>query len=436
MLFLVVGINWSKADTKIREKLVFTKEEIVKGNRELNQKNGVLQNAILSTCNRTEIYAVVEKMEDAEQVIEFLAEFKKVPVQQMVHYLDIYTKNDAIEYLFKVATGIKSKVVGETQILGQVKESFQLALESNTTKKHLNELFKRVIAFAKHSHTKHNINDNPVSIGYMAVKTIEDMFHRGLKGKKVAVIGAGETAGLTIQHLRQAKAEKIYVLNRTMENALCLTKKFDVGTVPMTFLMQVLADVDVVIAATSSPDYVITEEMLKEVSQQRNNKKLLMMDISVPMNIEMPKKEDHNIKILNIDNLNTILDENSSKRKRKAMLIELEVEKEVEEFEKWIRELKAIPIIKELQTYTSNLKTEAIIKINEELAALTKKERSIVNKQINYTINQALTYSIELAKECAYKGKDINWDILENFLPKKDKQMESLGLVIMKNNKY
>lgn len=423
MLFLVVGVNWSKANTQVRERLAFTKEEIVRGNQELNQKNGVMQNAILSTCNRTEIYAVIEKMDDVEQVIGFLAEFKKVPVQQLHHYLDIHTKSDAIEYLFKVAAGTKSKVVGETQILGQVKESFQLALKSKTTQKHLNELFKRAINFAKHSHSKHNINDNPVSIGYMAVRTIEGMFQHGLEGKKVAVIGAGETASLTIQHLRQAKADKIYVLNRTMDKALSLTRKFDVGTVPMNFLMQVLADVDVVITATSSPDYVITEEMLQEVREKRNDKKLLMMDISVPMNIEMPKKMNKNIKILNIDNLNNILDENMTNRRRKAMMIELEVENEVEGFEKWIRELKAIPIIKELHAYTTTLKTEAIIKINQELATLTKKERIVVNKQVNYTINQALTYSIEIAKECAYKGKEINWEILESLFSSKEKMV-------------
>ncbi|NAP01313.1 glutamyl-tRNA reductase, partial [Halomonas sp. MG34] len=269
MHILKVGFNYKTAPVEIRENLTFSEDALSDAMVKLNEQKSVLENVIVSTCNRTEIYAVVDQVHTGRYYIKkFMTDWFDIDKAELSTYLRIAEDDAAIEQLFRVTTGLDSMVVGETQILGQVKHAFLTSQEGDTTGTVLNELFKQAITFGKRAQKDTAIGQNAVSVSYAAVELAKKIFG-DLQNKHVAILGAGKMGELAAKNLQGSGATEITVLNRTLEKAEVLAEKFAAKAVPLNGLSDVLLDADILITSTGSDDVVLTKSMLAPIQKKR-----------------------------------------------------------------------------------------------------------------------------------------------------------------------
>ena len=259
---IVVGVNYRTAPVEIRERLSFVESELPQAMQALQEQKSILENVIVSTCNRTEIYAIVDQLHTGRYYIkQFLATWFKLPIESFSSYLFIYENDGAMEHLFRVTAGIDSMVLGETQILGQVRKSFLEAQERGTTGTVFNQLFKQSVTLAKRAHAETAIGENAVSVSYAAVELGKKIFG-SLKQKHVVILGAGKMGELAIKNLHGSGAGKITVINRTFEKAQLLAEKFDGEAKSMQELQCALLEADILISSIGSADFVIDLELM------------------------------------------------------------------------------------------------------------------------------------------------------------------------------
>lgn len=318
MNLIVLGLNHKTAPVEIREKLAFDNQESIReGLKKLTQTEGIKEAVIVSTCNRVEVYVCTngENEKIIKSLKQFLSEFHSIPVKDFENHLYIYTNKDAVIHLFKVASSLDSMIIGEPQITGQVKDSFEIALSERATSLILNHLMNRALFTAKRVRNETRIGENPVSVSYAAVGLIKKVFD-DLSKKSILLVGAGEMAELAMRHLIGSGIKNVYVTNRTYERAKELAKEFNGIAVSFENLKEQIAKSDIVICSTGAPNYVITEQMVKEVMPLRKHKPLFLIDISVPRNIDPLCNELDNVYLYNIDDLQDVVDSNILERKK------------------------------------------------------------------------------------------------------------------------
>src|SRR5690606_424640 len=369
------------APVEIREKLTFSENTLAEAVVELKNQKSILENVIISTCNRTEIYAVVDQLHTGRYYIKrFLSDWFQIPMEEFSKYLIITEDDGAVEHLFRLSTGLDSMVLGETQILGQVRDAFLTSQNVKTTGTIFNELFKQAITFAKKAHHHTGIGEHAVSISYAAVELAKEIFG-SLQNKHVAILGAGKMGGLAAKNLQgsgasyitvinRAKekavelakqfhatarsldeleevlgagkkgelaakrlegcgASYITVINRTKEQAVELAKQFHATARSLDELEEVLLDADSLISSTGSDTFVVTKEMLHSVRERRNGSPLFLVDIAVPRDIDPEVREIEKVFLYDIDDLQNIVDSNLEERKRAAEKIEFMLEEEI-----------------------------------------------------------------------------------------------------------
>ena len=400
MHIIVVGLNYKTAPVEIREKVSFELGQLPEAMKSLSKKKSILENIIVSTCNRTEVYAVVDQLHTGRYYIkEFLAEWFAVDQNELSSYLYVYEQDGAVNHLFQVACGLNSMVLGETQILGQVKKSFQQAQEENTIGVLFNNLFKRVITLAKKAHSETEINKNAVSISYAAVELGKKIFG-SLQDKKILVVGR-KMGQLAIENLYSNGANQVTVINRTLEKAEILASKFSGQAKMLQELQCALLDADILISSTGSKEYVITKEMMENINILRKGRPIFMVDIAVPRDLDPKLMELDSVFLYDIDDLEGIVQANLAERKEAAEQIMIMIESELVEFNQWIKMLGVVPVISALRKKDIRYSGRTLESMQRKLPGLSEREWKVINKHTKSIINQMLKDPILYAKDMA-----------------------------------
>ena len=401
MHILVVGVNYRTAPVEIREKLTFQEAELEQAMTTLQQQKSVLENVIVSTCNRTEIYAVVDQLHTGRYYIKkFMADWFQLEIEEIASYLSIYEQDGATDHLFRVTCGLDSMVVGETQILGQIRNSFLLAQEVKTTGTIFNELFKQVVTLAKRAHSETTIGGNAMSVSYAAVELGKKIFG-DLKDCHVLILGAGKMGELALQNLYGSGAHKVTVMNRTFAKAEAMAEKYMGHAKPLDQLQCALLEADIVISSTGASEYVITKEMMSKVEGMRSGRPLFMVDIAVPRDIDPAIDALESVFLYDIDDLQGVVEANRAERLKEAEKIQIMIEEEMILFQSWLNTLGVVPLISELRDKALAIQSETMQSIERKIPTLTERERKVISKHTKSIINQLLKDPILIAKELA-----------------------------------
>ncbi|MGB2690903.1 MAG: glutamyl-tRNA reductase [Thermodesulfobacteriota bacterium] len=387
---VVLGISYKTAPIEVRELFSFSQDNLESGVRQLKDKNHIEECVILSTCNRVEIYAVSENVESClESIKSFLSEFHGIAEETFSPHLYYSIGHMAVRHLFNVASSIDSMVVGEPQVLGQVKGSYKIAAAQGTTGVILNRLFHTSFFVAKRIRTETGIGSHAVSISYVAVELAKRIFD-DLSTRSVMLIGAGEMAEIAARHLIKAGINDLFIASRKFENALELSERLNGKSIRFDEVFYHLKDVDIVIAATGSQDFIIKPSHAKEALKLRNNEPMFLIDIAVPRDID-PRIEDiSDIYLYDIDDLKNVSDENIKTRKEslhKAEEIILQVEKS---FEAWLSGLKAVPAIIDLKKRFELIKDAELGKALDKLEGISQEHRDTIELMASRIIGKIL----------------------------------------------
>ena len=386
---LLLGINHKTAPVEVRECIAFSEVESKSALQSLLQKNFIKEALLFSTCNRVEILLVTNnKTQAVEETKAFIAEFNKIPMEMFADALYIHEGDDAVRHVFRVASSLDSMVVGEPQILGQVKAAYRTATEEKTSGVILNRLLHRTFFVAKRIRTETGIGDRAVSISYAAVELARKIFGE-LDNKTVMLIGAGEMAELAVEHLIRNNVDRVWVANRTFENGVQLAKNFDGQAIRFEEIPESLKTVDIIISSTGSPDFVIHRDQVKGVLRQRKNRPLFFIDIAVPRDIDPEINRLNNSYVYDIDDLKGVIDENIEDRRKEAIKAERIVDEAVIRFREWYECLDVVPTIVALRN-----KMEAIaaaeLKKTLQSSTLSEQETKAIHKMTGSLINKML----------------------------------------------
>lgn len=401
MHILSISLNYKLTPIHLRERFALSKEELPVALAALKQTKSVLEGVMVATCNRTEIYAVVDQLHTGRHFIKsFLAEQFGLERDQFVDHLEIKENDRAIQHLFEVAVGLDSMVLGETQILGQVKDAFLAAQETGATGTIFNMLFKQVITLAKRAHSETEIGQNAVSVSYAAIELGRKIYGK-LDRKSVLILGAGKMSELTVKHLNANGVTEVFVANRTIERAKELASKFNGQAVDIGELSKCLTKVDIVISSTGSQEYVMTKSMIEEVMKYRFGQPLFLIDIAVPRDLDPAIHEVENAFLYDIDDLNGIVYTNLEEREQEAQKIREMIGIEMDEFEKWLTTLGVVPIITALRQKALAIQAETMQSIQNKCPDLDERELKVLRKHTKSIVNQLLRDPIMRAKEMA-----------------------------------
>ncbi|TWE02576.1 glutamyl-tRNA reductase [Neobacillus bataviensis] len=401
MHIVVVGLNYKTAPVEIRERLTFNETDLVDAIKQLNSKKSILENIILSTCNRTEIYAVVDQLHTGRYYIkEFLSEWFGIEQAEFSPFLFVYEDEGAVDHLFNVTCGLNSMVLGETQILGQVRTSFLLAQQEETIGSVFKHLFKQAVTLAKRAHSETDIGANAVSVSYAAVELAKKIFG-SLENKHVLIFGAGKMGELAAQNLHGNGVKQVTVINRTYEKAQVLASRFDGEARNVTELEKSLIEADILISSTGAKDLVISKELIAKVEKKRKGKPLFMVDIAVPRDLDPRIAELDNVFLYDIDDLEGIVEANLQERQKAAAKIRLMIEKEIVDFKQWLGTLGVVPVISALREKALAIQAETMVSLERKLPNLSEHDIKVLNKHTKSIINQLLKDPILQAKELA-----------------------------------
>ena len=408
-MIVLVGLNHKTAPLSVRERLFAGCQSEINLLCDLQAIDGVLEILYLSTCNRVELVAAVEDVPQALNALKyFLAGHGGLTNEEAAACLYGYQDEEAIRHLFRVTSSLDSLVMGEAQILGQVKDAYRQALAQNATGIALNRLMHRAFRTAKRVRTETGIATNPVSVSFAAVELSKKIFG-SLSGKKVLLIGAGEMAELTGQHLVGNGAEGITVANRSLSQAALLAEKFHGKAIGLTALDEALCDVDIVISSTGAPSYIVTQEMIRQCLRKRKNRLLFLIDIAVPRDIDPAVDSIENVYLYNIDNLQDIVDENMDNRRREALKAEQIVAEEVTQYSNWLKELEAVPTIVSLRNKAEGIVRMEMVKAQSWMSKLENGDREKVDALVNGIVNKLLHAPVAVMKEesAEFSSQDI-----------------------------
>lgn len=386
MDILVVGLNHKSAPLEVLEKLSFSKDQLSDALSELRDQVG--ESIILSTCNRTEIYAASDGPAEAgKQIADFVAGFHSIGIEAITPHLYDYHGADAVSHLLSVASGLDSLIVGESQILGQVRDAMTVASETGSAQVPLVGLFHAAVRTGRRVREETEVGRNALSISYAGVQLAKRTLG-SLQGLKVLLVGAGEAGRLVANALRTVGVGELVIANRTQSRGEELADSLGGTIVPFAELDEALGKADIAIAATDAPDYVITQDMVAATQEQRGKNPLFLIDLAVPRDIDPRVADLESVKLFNIDDLSSIAEENLETRKRAAVHAETIVGDEVARFMKWWDSLDAVPIVKTLQRQAEDIRKRELDHAlhdmpdiqSEHVAVVDALTRSIVKK--------------------------------------------------------
>lgn len=406
MNIFVVGLNHKTADVDVREKLAFNGQKLEEGLMRLKTLPEVKEAVILSTCNRVEMYTNVKDTVKAyESIKDFISEFHGLDRGSLEKSLYAYENLTAVRHVFRVASSLDSMVVGEPQILGQIKDSFEFALRKKTTGILLNKLMKKAISVAKRIRTETKIAENAVSISFAAVELAKKIF-TDLSTKSVMLLGAGEMAELAAKHLISSGVKEVVVANRTYETGCSLAKEFNGRAVKFEDFVPEIANTDIVICSTGASKYVLLKEQMHHVMKERKHKPVFIIDISVPRNIDPEINNIDNVYLYDVDDLQGVVDSNVQGRQKEAEKAEAIITDEIETFQKWQSSLDSVPTIIALRDRADAIRKEELERLLNKLSGLGEKEKKDIEYMANAITNKLIHPPTAALKEDA-EDKDI-----------------------------
>ena len=387
---VLLGLNHKTAHVALRECLAISKDETSVALKAFQEMPSVREVMLFSTCNRVEVLMVVQdKMNSVDAVKSFLSELKQLPVSEFEKSLYIHEGDDAVRHVFRVAASLDSMVVGEPQILGQIKEAYHMATTMKTSGVLLNKLLHRTFFVAKRVRTETGIGGNAVSISYAAVELGRKIFGT-FEGKKVLLIGAGEMAELAVEHLIRNRAGDILVANRTFETGVDLAMKFKGQAIRFDEIEDALKQVDIIISSTGAPDYVVTRNHVKGIARLRHNRPLFFIDIAVPRDIDPEINRLSNSYVYDIDDLQGIVDENVEDRNKEAIKGDRIVDEAVISFRQWYESLEVIPTIVELRKKVEGIAKGELEKTLHAVKHLSSDDIKAINRMTEAMVNKIL----------------------------------------------
>ena len=398
MYLLYVGVTHRVAPLSVLERVHFSDEEKIDALKKLKAEKSILEDVILSTCNRTELYLVVDQLHTGRYYSKhFLAGWFQIDIEELEPYLTFKEGNDALEHLFRVSIGLDSKIVGETQVLGQLKQAFLSAQETGTTGIVLNQAFRQAVTFAKRMHDVYRINARPMSIGLTSLQMLdrEDLDY---ENTKIVVIGLGEIGQLVTKYVLQRPFKSIRLVNRTLSKADPYLTEDRIQAYSWDGLDEAVKDADIIFTAIKSEGYILYPDMVKEGA--------IVFDLCLPRTCH----PNPSITIHNIENITSELETFFEERNEIAKNIEAEISSELVSFEEWKQQLGIIPLIQEIREKAIQAQESAMESLLRKLPDLTEREKKQISKHMKSIINQILKEPLLQLKEMSV-GENSEYDI-------------------------
>ena len=391
MHLIVVGLSHKTAPVEIREKLAVPESRLGEALGRLCSYRGVKEGILLSTCNRVEVYSVVEDVESGYgRIQEFLADTHlSLSSEQLTPHLYCHTGDRAIAHLYRVAASLDSMIIGESQILGQIKDAFEVALAHKTTGVIMNKVVKKAISVAKRVRTETKIAEMAVSVSYAAVELAKKIFSN-LAEKTVLLVGAGEMAKLAARHLIAQGVRQVRITTRTPQHAIDLADKFGGTPIPFEQFREEMAIADIVLVSTGAAHYLIGAEDVRRAVEKRGNRPMFLIDISVPRNIDPAVRHVDNAFLFDIDDLKLRVQQNRAERLQEAEKAERMVVEEVMATIDWMKSLEVTPTIVALRSRVDEIKQAEVEKALSRLAHLSPQDRELVENMASSIVNKLI----------------------------------------------
>jgi len=398
MHIVILGLNHQTAPVATRERLAFTAEELPEVLNRLKNEAGLDEAMVLSTCNRVELYGICDNPDEChERLLKFLADYHRLAADNFADNLYFHIDSEAIHHAFRVASSLDSMVVGEPQILGQLKDAFAIASDESGTGLILNRFLHRAFFIAKEVRTQTKIASCAVSVSFAAVELAKKIFG-DLHDMKVMLIGAGEMCELAARHFINQGVEQVLVTNRTLSRAQQLADEFSGIALPFDIFHSHLDQVDIILSSTGAPDYLIHPQDLVRALKKRRNRPMFLIDIAVPRDINPKINELDNIYLYDVDDLQDVVTENLDQRQQEAKRAEELVVKEVEKFEQWLASLAVTPTIKKLREQVLEIGHQELNKTLAGFGDLNDKEKHRLEAMVNAIANKFLHHPINYLK--------------------------------------
>jgi glutamyl-tRNA reductase len=404
MYVLLTGINHKTAPVEIREKFAFAATELEHAYKELKHEE-VEGLVILNTCNRTELYATARDIEAGQKHLKtFLLNYSGLSAEEIEQY--IYQPNcySAIDHLFRVSSGLDSMILGETQVLGQVKDAYQKAQELKASDGVLNSLFQKALHVGKKVRTETAIDQHPVSVSYAAVELAKKTLGK-LEDKSVLVVGAGEIGELTTRYLLLNGVRSVIVSNRSFEKAVEMAAVMNGRAVRFDRLPEEIANADIVISCTSASHYVIREDNCRDALAAREGYKIILIDIAVPRDIEPCLGDIAGVYLYDIDDLQGVINSSFTARQKAAAKANDIIAEELVNFNEWLAGLYVVPVIAALKNQGEIIKQNELKKAFNRLGKISDREQEVITALAHAIVNQMLHYPVINLKEMAISNQ-------------------------------
>ena len=387
---ILVGVNHKTTPVEIREKLAFTKGKIEESIDRLLNYPEIIEHTILSTCNRVEIYARANCHDSAiKSVKQFICDFHELSPVELEDHFYSYKNEEAVEHLFRVSSSLDSMILGEAQILGQVKDAYSLARDLRSTGLVLNQLFEKAFNIAKKVREETGIAERSVSISSAAVELAQKIFD-DLENHTVMLVGTGEMAELAAKHLISYGVKTVYVTSRTYERAANLARTLNGSALDFEAFKNELHRADIVITSTSASSFIIKKEMVEKAIQERKNKPIFFIDIAVPRDIEPDVNDLENVYLYDIDDLHVVVSANMKEREKEAENAMNLISHEVTKFNNWIGSLDAVPTIIEIRKKAENIRKQEIERTLKKLPHVSEDDKQLLRQMSSSMINKIL----------------------------------------------
>lgn len=416
MHLTLVGLSHKTAPVEIREKLTFPAHRQEDALSLLTSTPAVAEAVIVSTCNRTEIYAVTASGTDGPgAIIDFMADYHGLDRHELVRYLYISEGEAVVRHLFRVVASLDSMVLGEAQILGQVKEAYDHAFNNGGCQRVFNKLFRQSFEVGKRVRSETEIGENAVSISYAAVELAKKVFDT-LEGRTILVLGAGKMSELTAKHLVSNGVKKVLVANRTYERAVELADKFDGEAIAYDDLFTRMGEADILISSTAATHYVVTKDKVAAARKGRKGNPLFMIDIAVPRDIDPAVNDLTDVYLYDIDDLSGVVSTNLDERMHEAERAEVIIAEEMREFERWLESMEVVPTVAAIRSKAEVIRQAEIGKAIKRLGGLSEKEIATVEALSCAIVNKMLHGPTERLKGVAADKDGYNYVEAARFL--------------------
>ena len=387
---VLVGVNHKATPVEIREKLAFNQVKLEASLEQLVRCPEIAENIILSTCNRVEIYARVDNSDQGIQLLkDFISDYHGLSRGSLDQYYYSYRDNQAIEHLFRVSASLDSMILGEAQILGQVKDAYSTARAFSSTGLVLNQLFEKAFNVAKKVREETGISERGVSISSAAVELAKKIFE-DLENHSVMLVGTGEMAELAAKHLISYGVKTVYVASRTYERAISLAQTLNGCALDFDAFKEELYRADIVITSTAAPTFIIHKEMIEQAIHKRKNKPIFLIDIAVPRDIAPEVNDLENVYLYDIDDLQNVVNANMEERQKEAENAMEIIKEEVTKFNNWFSTLDAVPTIVEMRNRAEEMRKNEAEKTLKNLAHLSNEDQKAIHQLTQSLVNKLL----------------------------------------------